>query len=83
MRKACSSNAPKLPSAGRFQLALPLHAHLAGGMYLVEVCLSDLHTLRDTSPSLRQTFRVREDHDFHGSVNLDARFELLEAQPDA
>jgi lipopolysaccharide transport system ATP-binding protein len=73
----------KLPSAGRFQLALQLHAHLAGGMYLVEVCLSDLHTLRDTSPSLRQTFQVREDHDFHGSVNLDARFEVSEAQANA
>jgi len=73
----------KLPSAGRFQLALQLHAHLAGGMYLVELCLSDVHTLRDTSPSLRQTFQVREDHNFHGSVNLDARFELPEAQADA
>jgi len=72
----------KLPSEGRFQLALPLHAHLAGGMYLVEVCLSDVHTLRDTGPSLRATFRVREDHAFHGSVDLGARFELALAPGD-
>jgi ABC-type polysaccharide/polyol phosphate transport system ATPase subunit len=73
----------KLPSSGRFQLALELRAHLAGGMYLVEVCFSDLDTLRDTSANLRQTFQVREDHNFHGSVNLDARFELAPAPLDA
>jgi len=73
----------KLPSTGRFRLALELHAHLGGGMYLVEVCLSDLHTSRDASASLRQTFQVREDHGFHGSVNLDAHFEVALAPVDA
>jgi ABC-type polysaccharide/polyol phosphate transport system ATPase subunit len=66
--------AQPLPSVGRFQLALELHAHLAGGMYLVEVCISDVHTQLDLSASLRSTFRVREDHLFHGPVDLDARF---------
>jgi len=63
----------ELPGSGPFALSLDLEANLAGGMYLLEVCVWDFLEHRETSPSLRRTFHVREDHDFHGSVNLHGR----------
>lgn len=63
-----------LPEQGAFELALELEANLAGGMYLLEVCVWDVDAGHETSPSLRRTFHVREDHDFSGSVNLRGRF---------
>jgi ABC-type polysaccharide/polyol phosphate transport system ATPase subunit len=63
-----------LPEQGAFTLSLDLEANLAGGMYLLEVCVWDVDAGHEASPSLRRTFHVREDHDFHGSVNLHGRF---------
>jgi ABC-type polysaccharide/polyol phosphate transport system ATPase subunit len=71
----------ELPESGRFSLALELEANLSGGMYLLEVCVFDFDRHQDASPSLRRTFHVREDHDFHGSVNLRGRFALAGASP--
>ena len=67
--------AVKLPDAGRFELRLALAAHLAGGTYLVEACVSDTERQRDVSPALHGTFRVRDEHDFRGLVDLEPRFE--------
>jgi lipopolysaccharide transport system ATP-binding protein len=64
----------ELPEQGAFTIDFELEANLAGGMYLLEVCVWDFDEHRDASPSLRRTFHVREDHDFHGSVNLHGRF---------
>ena len=69
------SAAVKLPDSGRFELRLALAAHLAGGTYLVEVCVHDVQQRRDVSPRLQGTFRVREDHDFRGAVDLEPRFD--------
>jgi hypothetical protein len=70
------ATAVEIPERGPFALALDLEANLSGGMYLLEVCVWDFDEQRDASPSLRRTFRVREDHDFHGSVNLRGHFTL-------
>jgi lipopolysaccharide transport system ATP-binding protein len=72
-----------LPASGPFALAIDLEANLAGGLYLLEVCLWDRETRRDVSPSLRRAFQVRLDHEFLGTVNLQARFDLALALPDA
>jgi len=69
----------ELPAEGSFTLALDLEANLAGGMYLLEVGVWDFDEHREASPSLRRTFHVREDHDFHGSVNLRGRFAVGDA----
>jgi lipopolysaccharide transport system ATP-binding protein len=64
----------ELPRSGRFDLEVELAANLAGGMYLVEVCTWDEAVRREVSGTLRTALRVREDHDFHGTVNLSPRF---------
>jgi lipopolysaccharide transport system ATP-binding protein len=66
----------ELPAQGAFRLALDLEANLSGGMYVLEACVYDFERHRDVSPSLRRTFHVREDHDFHGTTNLRGRFAL-------
>jgi ABC-type polysaccharide/polyol phosphate transport system ATPase subunit len=66
----------ELPERGPFTLSLDLEANLSGGMYLLEVCVWNFDEQRDASPSLRCTFHVREDHDFHGSVNLRGQFAI-------
>jgi ABC-type polysaccharide/polyol phosphate transport system ATPase subunit len=66
----------ELPQQGAFALDIDLEANLTGGMYLLEVCVWDFDEHREASPSLRRTFHVREDHDFHGSVNLRGRFKV-------
>ena len=46
-----------------------------GGTYLMEACVSDTERQRDVSPALHGTFRVRDEHDFRGLVDLEPRFE--------
>jgi hypothetical protein len=66
----------EIPARGPFSVELALEANLAGGMYLLEVCVFDFDRHQDASKSLRRTFHVREEHEFHGVVNLKGRFEL-------